>query len=41
MYDVPEVILEKEGRLTEAEYRIVKKHVSHSVDILKNTKGMN
>ena len=37
---VPEVLLEKEGRLTEAEYRIVKKHVGHSVEILKNTKGM-
>ncbi len=38
---VPEGILNKEGRLTEAEYRIVKKHVEHSVEILRNTKGMN
>jgi len=38
---VPEGILNKEGRLTEAEYRIVKKHVGHSVEILKKTKGMN
>jgi HD-GYP domain-containing protein (c-di-GMP phosphodiesterase class II) len=37
---VPEVLLEKEGRLTEAEYRIVKKHVAHGVEILKSTKGM-
>ncbi len=38
---VPEGILNKKGRLTEAEYRIVKKHVGHSVVILKKTKGMN
>ena len=39
--NVPEGILNKKGRLTEAEYRIVKKHVGHSVVILKKTKGMN
>jgi HD-GYP domain-containing protein (c-di-GMP phosphodiesterase class II) len=38
---VPEAILNKKGRLTEAEYRIVKKHVGHSVEILKTTEGMN
>ena len=38
---VPEDILNKKGRLTEAEYRIVRKHVNHGVDILKNTNGMN
>ncbi len=38
---VPEGILNKNGRLTEAEYRIVKKHVLHGVKILKETKGMN
>lgn len=38
---VPEVILNKKGRLTEAEYKIVKKHVAHGVEILKSTKGMN
>jgi HD-GYP domain-containing protein (c-di-GMP phosphodiesterase class II) len=38
---VPEGILNKAGRLTDAEYRIVKKHVIHGVDILKQTKGMN
>jgi HD-GYP domain-containing protein (c-di-GMP phosphodiesterase class II) len=38
---VPEAILNKKGRLTETEYRIVKKHVRHSVDILKSTKGIN
>ncbi len=38
---VPEGILNKKGRLTEAEYRIVKKHVLQGVDILKGTKGMN
>ena len=39
--NVPEGILNKKGRLTEAEYRIVKKHVGNSVVILKKTKGMN
>ena len=38
---VPEGILSKKGRLTEAEYRIVKKHVGQGVAILKNTEGMN
>ena len=38
---VPEGILNKKGRLTEAEYRIVKRHVDHGVDILKKTNGMN
>jgi HD-GYP domain-containing protein (c-di-GMP phosphodiesterase class II) len=38
---VPEGILNKKGRLTEAEYRIVKKHVDHGVEILKKTNGMN
>lgn len=38
---VPEGILNKEGTLTDAEYRIVKKHVGHGVEILKETKGMN
>ncbi|MBT8118355.1 MAG: HD-GYP domain-containing protein [Gammaproteobacteria bacterium] len=38
---VPEGILNKKGRLTEAEYRIVKKHVEHGIEILKKTEGMN
>ena len=38
---VPEGILNKKGRLTEAEYRIVKKHVRQGVKILKTTKGVN
>ena len=38
---VPEGILNKAGRLTDPEYRIVKKHVGHGVEILKKTKGMN
>ena len=38
---VPDQILNKNGRLSDAEYRIVQKHVQHSVDILRNTKGMN
>ncbi|MBE9560196.1 MAG: HD-GYP domain-containing protein [Proteobacteria bacterium] len=38
---VPEGILNKKGRLTEAEYRIVKKHVGQGVAILKTTEGMN
>ena len=38
---VPDEILNKEGRLSDAEYKIIQKHVQHSVDILRNTKGMN
>ena len=38
---VPEPILNKKGRLTEVEYRIIKKHVGHGVKILQGTKGMN
>ena len=38
---VPEQILNKKGRLTDAEYRIVKKHVNDGVDILKATEGMS
>ncbi len=38
---VPEGILNKKGKLTEAEYRIVKKHVKQGVKILKSTKGIN
>jgi HD-GYP domain-containing protein (c-di-GMP phosphodiesterase class II) len=38
---VPEPVLNKKGRLTEVEYRIVKKHVAHGVEILQNTKGIS
>ena len=38
---IPDPILNKTDKLTDVEYRIVKKHVPHSVDILKSTKGMN
>ena len=38
---IPDPILNKTEKLSDVEYRIVKKHVPHSVDILKNTKGMN
>ena len=38
---IPEAILNKKEKLTEAEYRIVKKHVLHSVELLKTTEGMN
>lgn len=38
---IPEQILNKNGRLTEAEYSIVKKHVKHGVEILEKTEGMN
>ena len=38
---VPDGILNKKGRLSDAEYRIVKKHVEQGVDILKTTEGMN
>ena len=38
---IPEEILNKNGQLTDAEYTIVKKHVGHSIEILRSTKGMN
>lgn len=38
---VPLEILNKNGRLTDIEYKIVKKHVDYGVEILKSTKGMN
>jgi len=38
---VPEGILNKKGKLTEVEYRIVKKHVIQGVEILKTTKEIN
>lgn len=38
---IPEAILNKSSRLTEPEYKIVKKHVGHGVTILENTKGMD
>jgi HD-GYP domain-containing protein (c-di-GMP phosphodiesterase class II) len=38
---IPEQILNKKGKYTDAEYRIVKRHVNHSVDILKSAEGMN
>jgi len=38
---IPDPILNKKDKLTDMEYRIVKRHVQHSVDILRNTKGMN
>jgi len=38
---VPQEILNKKGQLTDAEYMVVKKHVGHSVEILKSTKDMN
>ena len=37
---VPEEILNKKGQLTDDEYTVVKKHVGHSIEILRNTKGM-
>jgi len=38
---IPGEILNKKGKLTDAEYRIVKKHVKQGVKILKTTKGIN
>jgi HD-GYP domain-containing protein (c-di-GMP phosphodiesterase class II) len=38
---VPDQILNKKGRLSDAEYKIIQKHVQHSVDILRDTEGMN
>jgi HD-GYP domain-containing protein (c-di-GMP phosphodiesterase class II) len=38
---VPEEILNKTSTLTDEEFREVKKHVIHSVDILRNTEGIS
>ena len=38
---VPAPILNKNAKLTDIEYKIIKKHVGHGVKILKSTKGMN
>lgn len=38
---MPEEILNKKSRLTEAEYEIIKKHVEHGVTLLEKTKGIN
>lgn len=37
---VPETILNKEGKLSESEYKIIQGHVNHSVNILKAIPGM-
>lgn len=39
--NIPQGILNKKGELTDAEYRVVKKHVEQGVKILKTTKGIN
>lgn len=38
---VPEEILNKKEKLTEAEYRIVQRHVIHGAELLKSTEGMD
>ena len=38
---IPDPILDKTEKLSDIEYRIVKKHVQHGVDILRDTNGMN
>ena len=37
---IPEEILNKPGALSDEEYKVVQTHVKHSVDIIKNIKGM-
>lgn len=39
--NIPDVILNKKGKLTDGEYNIVKKHVLDGAQLLKSTKGMN
>jgi HD-GYP domain-containing protein (c-di-GMP phosphodiesterase class II) len=38
---IPQPILNKSGKLTKGEYSVIKKHVGHSIDILKSIDGMN
>jgi len=38
---VPEQILNKAGKLTENEYRIIQRHVNHSIDIIKATPNIS
>jgi HD-GYP domain-containing protein (c-di-GMP phosphodiesterase class II) len=37
---LPKELLEKPGKLTPAEYKVIKTHVAHSVDIMSSTKGI-
>ncbi len=38
---VPNQILNKRGKLTETEYRMIQKHVNYSIDIIKATPGIS
>lgn len=38
---IPENILNKPGKLTDDEFTIMKTHANHSIDIIKNTPGIN
>ncbi|WP_022940635.1 HD-GYP domain-containing protein [Psychromonas hadalis] len=38
---VPDAILNKPGKLTEAEFEVMKTHASHSIDIIKKTPGID
>ncbi len=38
---VPDNILNKPGKLTEAEFTIMKTHANHSIDIIKQTPGIS
>jgi len=38
---VPEEILNKPGKLTDEEFTVMKTHVNHSIDIIKNTPGIS
>lgn len=38
---VPEAILNKPGKLTDAEFTVMKSHASHSIEIIKKTPGID
>ena len=38
---IPDSILNKPGKLTAEEFEVMKTHVNHSVDIIKNTEGIS
>lgn len=38
---IPEEVLDKPGKLSEQEFTIMKTHVNHSIDIIKNTPGIS
>jgi len=38
---IPDEVLNKPGKLTEAEFEVMKTHVNHSIDVIKRTPGIS